>query len=41
MAHRVIFFDQGRVAEAGSPEEIFSNPRNERTREFLRKVTTR
>jgi len=41
MADRVVFFDQGRVAEAGPPEQIFSCPQNERTREFLRKVTTR
>ena len=35
MADRVLFFDQGRVAESGSPEELFSSPQNERTREFL------
>src|SRR5207245_1851119 len=41
MADRVLFFDEGRVAEAGLPDQIFSNPQRERTREFLRKVTTR
>ena len=41
MADRVLFFDAGVVAESGSPDEIFSNPRNERTREFLSRVTTR
>jgi len=41
MADRVVFFDGGRVAEAGPPEQIFGSPRNERTRDFLRKVTTR
>ena len=41
MANRVLFFDHGRVAESGSPDEIFSSPRNERTREFLRAVATR
>ncbi|SPE54709.1 putative transporter subunit: ATP-binding component of ABC superfamily transporter [Verrucomicrobia bacterium] len=41
MADRVLFFDSGRVAESGPPDEIFSNPQNERTREFLKKVTTR
>ena len=41
MADRVLFFDAGRVAEAGPPEQIFSSPQNERTREFLRKAATR
>ena len=41
IADRVLFFEGGRVAEAGPPEEIFSNPRLERTREFLRRVAAR
>jgi ABC-type polar amino acid transport system ATPase subunit len=41
MADKVLFFDAGLVAESGPPDEIFSNPKHERTREFLRKVTTR
>lgn len=41
MADRVVFFDGGRVAEAGPPEQIFNDPRHERTRDFLRKVTVR
>ena len=41
MADKVLFFDGGLVTESGAPDEIFSNPRHERTREFLRKVTTR
>src|SRR5439155_24382137 len=41
MADRVLFFDGGVVAESGVPEQIFDEPQNERTREFLRKVTTR
>jgi ABC-type polar amino acid transport system ATPase subunit len=40
MADHVLFFDGGRVAESGPPDELFSNPRHERTREFLRRVTT-
>ncbi len=35
---RVIFMDNGEIKEEGRPEEIFSNPRNERTRAFLQKV---
>jgi L-cystine transport system ATP-binding protein len=41
MADRVVFFDGGRVAESGPPEQIFSNPQQERTRDFLRRVATR
>lgn len=32
----VIFMDQGVIAEEGKPEDLFSNPKSERTREFLR-----
>lgn len=35
---RVIFFDQGIIMEQGDPEKIFTNPENERTKTFLRKV---
>ncbi len=35
---RVIFMDKGEISEEGLPEEIFSNPKNERTRAFLQKV---
>jgi len=41
VADRVIFLDDGRVGECGPPDELFSNPQHERTREFLRRVTTR
>jgi len=34
----VLFFDGGRVAEAGPPEQIFGNAQHPRTREFLSKV---
>ena len=39
MADRVLFFDGGVVAESGTPEQIFSDAQNERTREFLRRVS--
>ncbi len=35
---RVLFMDEGRVLEEGTPKEIFENPQNPRTRDFLRKV---
>ncbi len=41
MADRVVFFDQGRVTESGPPEQVFTAPQHERTREFLRCVNTR
>ena len=34
-ADKVIFMDAGEIIEEGSPEEIFTKPRNERTRSFL------
>jgi polar amino acid transport system ATP-binding protein len=37
-ADRVCFFYGGRIAEQGPPEEIFTNPSNERTRQFLSAV---
>ena len=37
-ADRVCFFYAGRIAEQGPPEEIFTNPNNERTRQFLSAV---
>ena len=38
VADRVVFMDGGVIAEEGKPSDIFSNPREERTRSFLRKV---
>ena len=37
-ADRVCFFDEGRIAEQGAPQEIFGAPQNERTRQFLSAV---
>lgn len=38
VADRVIFMDDGYIVEEGTPEEIFSNPKEERTISFLNKV---
>ncbi|BER92497.1 MAG: polar amino acid transport system ATP-binding protein [Candidatus Atribacteria bacterium] len=38
VADRVVYIDDGKIIEEGTPEEIFYNPRNERTRAFLSKV---
>ena len=38
VSDRVCFFDKGKIKEQGKPEELFTNPKEERTREFLRAV---
>jgi len=38
VATRVLFMDEGLIVEENTPEEIFNNPRNPRTKEFLSKV---
>src|SRR5690606_42068120 len=38
VADRVVFIDGGYLAEEGTPEQIFTNPKNERTKAFLGKV---
>ena len=38
VATRVLFTDEGIIMEQGTPEQIFNNPQNERTKEFLSKV---
>jgi polar amino acid transport system ATP-binding protein len=37
-AHRVAFLDQGRLVEVGPPEQLFTAPREERTRRFLARI---
>ncbi len=37
-AHRVLFFDGGRIVEQGPPQQIFTDPQEERTRGFLKKI---
>jgi polar amino acid transport system ATP-binding protein len=38
IADRVVFLDEGRIAEEGHPQQIFSQPKNERTRRFLQRI---
>ncbi len=35
VSNRVVFMDKGVIVEEGPPEQIFTNPQNERTKEFL------
>ena len=41
VADRVCMFDHGRIIEAGTPQEIFTTPKEERTRQFLNSVINR
>ena len=38
VANKVVFMDGGTVVEEGDPQEIFSNPKEERTRQFLKRI---
>jgi len=38
VANRVVFMYEGSILESGTPEQIFSNPSNDRTRQFLQSV---
>ncbi len=38
ISDRVLFMDNGIIAESGTPDQIFNNPQNPRTKEFLSKV---
>ena len=35
---RVLFMDEGIIMEQGTPAEVFGNPQNPRTQDFLKKV---
>ncbi|HKM25064.1 MAG TPA: amino acid ABC transporter ATP-binding protein, partial [Corynebacterium sp.] len=37
-ADRLVFFDEGLIVETGTPQEIFSNPKEERTKLFLSQI---
>jgi polar amino acid transport system ATP-binding protein len=38
VADRVVFLDQGKIVEVGTPEKVFGKPRQERTRRFLERI---
>jgi polar amino acid transport system ATP-binding protein len=38
VANTVVFMDDGRIVEQGPPEDVLTNPRNERSRAFLAAV---
>jgi ABC-type polar amino acid transport system ATPase subunit len=39
-ANRILFVDEGRIIEDTTPEGLFNNPREERTKAFLSKILT-
>lgn len=39
VADRIVFLEKGSIVEQGSPQDLFYHPKNERTREFLWKIT--
>lgn len=38
IADEVIYMDEGKIIESGTPTELFNNPKNERTKQFLNKI---
>jgi len=38
VADKILFMDQGQISESGTPEEIFMNPKSERTKAFINHV---
>lgn len=38
VADRIVFMDEGRIVEEGTPEHFFQNPQNERTKRFLNQI---
>ena len=38
VANKVVFMDGGVIVEQGTPKEIFSNPKEERTKKFLERI---
>lgn len=38
VANRIIFLDEGKIAEDGTPEQVFDHPKNERLKAFLSKI---
>ncbi len=41
IANYIVFMDEGVIVEEGSPKEIFSNPKEERTKQFLEIILPR
>jgi ABC-type polar amino acid transport system ATPase subunit len=40
VADRMYFFDEGKIVESGTPNDIFQNPQEDRTKLFLSQILT-
>jgi len=40
VAHRVLFMDDGKIVETGTPDDFFDNPKTDRAAEFISKILT-
>ena len=40
ISDRIVFMDEGVIAEEGTPDDIFNNPKNQRTKEFLKRFNS-
>jgi ABC-type polar amino acid transport system ATPase subunit len=40
VAHRVLFMDEGKIVETGTPNDFFDNPKTDRAAEFISKILT-
>ena len=38
VADKVVFMSDGVIAEQGTPQDVFDNPKNERTKQFLQSI---
>jgi ABC-type polar amino acid transport system ATPase subunit len=38
VADRMVFMDEGRIVEIGTPDQIFNDPKEERTKTFLAQI---
>jgi general L-amino acid transport system ATP-binding protein len=38
VAHRMYFFDEGQIVESGTPDQIFTDPQEDRTKLFLSQI---
>ncbi len=38
VGNRVLFMDEGKIVEQGSPDQVFNHPQNNRLQDFLSKV---
>ncbi len=39
VSNHVVFMDEGRIVEEGNPDDIFARPKEERTKQFLKRIT--